>query len=48
MPLGNKYKLDDIVYQANIAANNDNDNNNDNNNEKVYVSMSSLNWKFRY
>ena len=41
-PLGNKYNLDNIVYQA-IISNKENDNN-----KKAYIGMTSLNWKFRY
>ena len=38
--LGNKCNLDNIVYQANISATE--------NNDKAHISMTSLNWKFRY
>ena len=41
-PLGNKCNLDDIVYQANISAK-ENDMN-----EKADIGKISLNWKFRY
>ena len=42
-PLGNKYNLDNIVYEA-IISNKENYNNN----KKAYIGMTSLNWKFRY
>ena len=41
-PLGNKCNLDNIVYQANISAKENDHNNN------VYIGMASLNWTFRY
>ena len=40
-PLENKCNLDNIVYQANISAK-------ENDNDKAYIGMASLNWKFRY
>ena len=40
-PLGNKYNLDNIVYQGISAKENDN-------NDKSHIGMTSLNWKFRY
>ena len=41
-PLGNKCNLDNIIYQANISAKENN------NNDKSYIGMTNFNWKFWY
>ena len=42
MSLGNRYNLNNIIYQASsLTKENDN-------NEKAYLCMKSLNWKFKY
>ena len=41
-PLGNKYNLNNIIYQVNISTKETNAN------EKAYIGITGLNWKFRY